>query len=140
MADSGLLVGKLLRVNPQYAIMESLPGIADVYVPNSVLETSAQKLNAGETLVVEAIKHIQGNNQWMVTRIVNVIASHMAPSPQTGQASSLPSGTLSDAGKGNTESKEVVDGLVRLIVAHKGEMEGPKVALLYHAQPDAQAQ
>eukprot|EP00961_Rhodomonas_salina_P045600 612311-Rhodomonas_salina.1 len=102
--------------------MESLPGIADVYVPNSVLETSAQKLNAGETLVVEAIKQNQGNNQWKVTRIVNVITSQITPSPQTGQASSLPSGTLTDAGKGHIESKEVVDELVRLVVEHGGEM------------------
>eukprot|EP00961_Rhodomonas_salina_P173011 2332923-Rhodomonas_salina.1 len=76
------IAGKVTRVLPQCAYMESLPGVADVFIPLAVVAYS-NRLEEGDRLVTEAEQRVQGRFRWHVVKIVaNLDSSRTGNSSQ----------------------------------------------------------
>eukprot|EP00961_Rhodomonas_salina_P031217 420109-Rhodomonas_salina.1 len=55
--------------------MESMPGIADVYVPTSAWDAHSTPLSVGDTVLVNAKETTLGRSRWRVTEIVSALGS-----------------------------------------------------------------
>eukprot|EP00961_Rhodomonas_salina_P091848 1235886-Rhodomonas_salina.1 len=141
------IAGKLVRVLPHGAFMESTPGVADVFIPEQIVgrHNLRAKKATGSWLLAEAEEHIQGQNKWRVTRIDKILEQGDMLSGETGhRAGADPSSRTRETSRQPAKPAQtlriasVIDCINRLIQQSGGKMLVAQLTReLYDIQPGA---